>query len=180
MQRHLANPDLRADSRRQLIELLNSTLASALDLSLQAKHAHWNVRGPEFVSFHGLFDDIAERLRHIGDVIAERATALGGIAQGTARLVSKNSQVSEYDLGAVAPQEHVEALAARMSLYAKDLKEAAQTASRLGDLATEDIFIEQLRALDMDTWFLDASSSPAPRAKRDVAEELPSTPPSHH
>jgi DNA-binding ferritin-like protein len=28
-----------------------------------------------------LFDDIADRLRHFVDVMAERATALGGVAQ---------------------------------------------------------------------------------------------------
>ena len=122
MRRHLANPDLPAESRRQLIGLLNDTLASALDLSLQAKHAHWNVRGPEFVSIHKLFDDVADRLRHSADVIAERATALGGTAEGTARLVGKNSHVTEYELDAVTTREHIAALAERMSLYARDLE----------------------------------------------------------
>lgn len=178
--RHVANPDLPADSRRQLIDLLNSCLASAVDLSLQAKHAHWNVRGPEFVSFHELFDDIAGRFRHFADVMAERATALGGVAEGTTRLVSKNSHVTEYDLGAVTTQEHVEALAERMSLYARDLKEAALTASRFGDVATEDIFIEQLRGLDLDTWFLDASRSPQLKQRREATDERPSAPPPPH
>jgi len=179
MRRHLANPDLAADSRRELIGLLNDTLASALDLSMQAKHAHWNVRGPEFVSFHELFDDAANRLRHSADVIAERATALGGTAEGTARLVSKNSHVTEYDLSAVTTDEHVEALAERMSLYARDLKAAALTAARLGDIVTEDILIEQLRGLDMDTWFLDASRPSEREERRKAAEERPSAPPWH-
>jgi len=179
MHRHLANPDLSAEARREIIGLLNDTLASALDLSMQAKHAHWNVRGPEFVSLHELFDDVANRLRHSGDVIAERATALGGTAEGTARLVSKNSHVTEYELDAVTTQEHVEALGERMSLYARDLKEAALTAARLGDIVTEDILIEQLRSLDMDTWFLDASRPFEPRERRKAAEERPSAPPLH-
>ena len=178
--RHIANPDLQADSRRQMIDALNACLASSLDLSLQAKHAHWNVRGAEFLSLHEFFDEIADRLRHFVDVMAERATALGGIAEGTARLVAKNSHVTEYDLSAVTGQEHVQALAERMSSYSRDLKDAALTAARLGDLATEDIFVEQLRALDMDTWFLDASQRPQPKAKREAAEEIPSHAPLHH
>lgn len=145
-----------------MIDVLNSCLASALDLSLQ------------------FFDEIADRLRHFVDVMAERATALGGIAEGTARLVSKHSHVAEYDLSAVTGQEHVRALAEQMSLCSRDLNEAAVTASRLGDLATEDILIEQLRALDMDTWFLDASRPPQPKAKKEVAEEIPSPPPWRH
>jgi starvation-inducible DNA-binding protein len=178
MRPHLANPTLQANSRRELIELLNATLASALDLSMQAKHAHWNIRGPDFLSFHEFFDELAERLHHFADVLAERATALGGTAEGTARLVGKNSRIDEYDLDAVTSAEHVEALTERMSVYAGDLGEAAVTAARLGDLATEDIFVEQLRQLDLDAWFLDASRPVEREPEREAARESP--PPLQH
>ena len=38
--------DLREKTRRAMIELLNQQLADVLDLSFQAKQAHWNVKGP--------------------------------------------------------------------------------------------------------------------------------------
>ncbi len=46
-------------TRREIIELLNRQLADAIDLGLQAKQAHWNVKGPHFVGLHELFDKAA-------------------------------------------------------------------------------------------------------------------------
>jgi starvation-inducible DNA-binding protein len=37
-------------TRREMVELLNQKLADAIDLGLQAKQAHWNVKGPHFVA----------------------------------------------------------------------------------------------------------------------------------
>ena len=42
------------DKREKLVGLLNEHLATAIDLSLQVKQAHWNVRGPHFLAHHEL------------------------------------------------------------------------------------------------------------------------------
>ena len=39
---------LREKVRRAMIDLLNQQLADVLDLGLQTKQAHWNVKGPHF------------------------------------------------------------------------------------------------------------------------------------
>src|SRR5712691_3406551 len=52
--------DLRDKIRRATIDLLNQQLADVLDLGLQAKQAHWNVKGPHFIGLHELFDKVAE------------------------------------------------------------------------------------------------------------------------
>jgi starvation-inducible DNA-binding protein len=67
--------DLSGPTRAQMIDLLNQNLADILDLGMQAKYAHWNVKGPSFIALHELYDTIAEEL-------AERAVKLGGTAQG--------------------------------------------------------------------------------------------------
>ena len=42
--------------RRTAINILmNQRLASAIDLQLQLKQAHWNVKGPNFIGLHELF-----------------------------------------------------------------------------------------------------------------------------
>lgn len=46
-----------------MIGVLNQHLAAALDRYSQAKQAHWNVKGPSFLSLHELFDKVAEELR---------------------------------------------------------------------------------------------------------------------
>jgi starvation-inducible DNA-binding protein len=58
------------------------------DLYSQTKQAHWNVKGEEFYQLHELFDEIAEELVKFMDMVAERATALGGEALGTVRMAA--------------------------------------------------------------------------------------------
>src|SRR5260370_35968961 len=92
-QNNLAEP-----TRRKMIELLNQELSDVLDLGLQAKQAHWNVKGPHFIGLHELFDKVAEELEEFSDGIAERAVELGGVAQGTIQVVAKDTRLKEYPL----------------------------------------------------------------------------------
>jgi starvation-inducible DNA-binding protein len=139
-----------------LIALLNARLADTLDLKLQTKHAHWNVKGPQFQQLHELFDAIATRLEEHSDLIAERITALGGTAHGTARQVAAASTLAEYDLQATAGVEHVRALASRLSHLGAAVRAAIDESTRLGDMSSADLFTEISRAADKDLWFLEA------------------------
>ena len=107
--------DLPEPIRVQMIELLNSCLADMSDMQTQAKHAHWNVKGAQFQPLHELFGQIASRLEQQADDVAERITALGGVAQGTARHVAASSNLPQYDLDAVSGEEHIRALAKRLA-----------------------------------------------------------------
>ena len=84
--------DLSRDARGQMAELLNQQLADVFDLYSQTKQAHWNVKGAQFFSLHELYDKLAAELASYADMIAERATALGGLARGTVRLAASQSQ----------------------------------------------------------------------------------------
>ena len=77
--------DLPERVRRDAISHLNQQLADVVDLHLQAKQAHWNVKGANFFALHELFDAVGEELEELADEIAERAVVLGGTALGTAR-----------------------------------------------------------------------------------------------
>jgi hypothetical protein len=76
MKFHQTRNDLREKTRGVMTDLLNQQLCDALDLGLQAKQAHWNVKGPNFIGLHELFDKVAEELEGFTDDIAERAVAL--------------------------------------------------------------------------------------------------------
>jgi DNA-binding ferritin-like protein len=52
--------------------LLNARLADGIDLQTQTKQAHWNVKGPNFIALHELFDKINEEVEDYVDDIAER------------------------------------------------------------------------------------------------------------
>ena len=148
--------DLREDVRVQTIEILNQTLAATLDLKTQTKQAHWNVKGMDFYQLHKLFDEIATELEEYTDMVAERVTALGGVAMGTARIAARESILPEYALDAVVGVEHVTALADRFGAYAKHLREAIDQTDELGDADTADLYTEVSRTIDKRLWFLEA------------------------
>jgi len=107
---HQTQNDLNEQSRCAMISLLNQQLADVIDLGLQTKQAHWNVKGPHFIGLHELFDKAAEELEEFTDGIAERAMELGGLALGTIQAVSKNSRLTAYPLDLASGQRHVTAL----------------------------------------------------------------------
>ena len=148
--------DLNLKNRQEMIGVLNAQLADTFDMFSFMKHAHWNVKGQQFIALHKLFDEIAtELLAHI-DEIAERATALGGMALGTTRIVSESSQLELYPLTVVDSKETVLVLANRMAQLAANVRSAAKRAEQLDDLDTNDLFIEISRDLDKWLWFLEA------------------------
>jgi starvation-inducible DNA-binding protein len=139
-----------------MIELCNQQLADSFDLYSQTKQAHWNVKGKDFYQLHLLFDSLAaEVLEHV-DLIAERATALGGFATGTARMAAANSTLPEYPTDAVDGPEHVRALVERYAAYAASTRRAIDTATEAEDQSTADMFTEVSRETDKSLWFLEA------------------------
>ena len=87
--------DLSESSRINAIGLLNQRLADCIDLQTQCKQAHWNVKGPSFIALHKLFDEINEEVEDYVDLLAERIVQLGGIAEGTARIVASRSGLQD-------------------------------------------------------------------------------------
>ncbi len=78
MQTYASKIDLPADLRQTMTVLLNRQLADAIDLGLQLKHAHWNVKGPQFIALHELFDKIAEDAEgESGDAVEDLVEAGG-------------------------------------------------------------------------------------------------------
>jgi starvation-inducible DNA-binding protein len=130
--------DLPTEIRSQVVELLNQSLATTLDLKTQIKQAHWNVKGMDFYQLHELFDEMATQIEEYIDMLAERVTALGGLAMGTARIAAQYSEIPEYPYDIVDGKAHVEALADLMAPYAKSLREAIDKTDELGDADTSE------------------------------------------
>ena len=147
--------DLSPSIRSNMIELLNARLADAIDLRLQLKVAHWNVKGPQFIALHEMFDDIVEDADEYVDLIAERAVQLGGVADGTARQVAERSALDEYSATG-GGREHVHAVAEVLAVFGRSAREAIETASDAGDQDTADIFTEVSRGTDKWLWMVEA------------------------
>ena len=148
--------DLAEGTRVKAVELLNSRLADCKDLQTQVKQAHWNVKGPNFIALHELFDKINDDVENYVDEIAERAVQLGGVAEGTARMVARRSSLAEYPASAVDGRSHVEALSSALAAFGKSARKAIGEADNLGDLDTADLFTEVSRGIDKWLWFVEA------------------------
>jgi len=148
--------DIAEASREQLIELLNARLADTFDLYSQLKQAHWNVKGSDFIQLHELYDEIAESVLEYVDTIAERATALGGVALGTTRMAAAASSLDEYPPDAFPGMDTVAAVADRLAAFGASVRAAIESALELDDQGTADLFIEVSRAIDKHLWFVEA------------------------
>jgi len=156
------NNDLSPATRRSIIDILNARLADAIDLQLQAKQAHWNVKGPNFVGLHDLFDRVAAQAREYSDEIAERAVALGGIARGTVQVVSGQSQLREYPLEIGDWRAHVLAMQDALATFGRGARKAIDDAAALNDADTADLFTEISRGADKSLWMVEAHVQDAP------------------
>ena len=150
--------DISQDRRARLNSLMNRRLADAVDLQMQMKQAHWNVKGPHFIGLHELFDQIDEAVESYVDLIAERIVQLGGIAEGTVRVSASRSRLEEYSLIIADGSAHVEAVAKALSAFGHEARQAIDQADELGDADTADIFTEISRGIDQWLWFVEAHS----------------------
>src|SRR6266566_4096193 len=150
--------DITPDRRSELNSLMNQRLADAVDLQMQMKQAHWNVKGPHFIGLHELFDKIDEAVESYVDLIAERIVQLGGIAEGTVRMAAERSRLEEYPLIIADGQAHVEAVSKALSTFGHEARKTIAQADELEDADTADIFTEISRGIDKWLWFVEAHS----------------------
>ena len=153
---HPTKNDLPEQKRKQVIEILAQRLADCADLQLQAKQAHWNVKGPSFIALHELFDKVADTAEESVDLIAERIVQLGGVAEGTVRVAAERSTLAEYPLKISAGADHVDALSSALAAFGKLVRSAIDQTAELGDIDTSDLFTEVSRGIDKQLWFVEA------------------------
>lgn len=144
------------DTRREVSVLLNQRLAECVDLETQCKQAHWNVKGPNFIGLHELFDQVHEAIDGYADLIAERIVQLGGFAEGTARIAADRSTLLDYPLGIASGNLHVAALSDALAEFGRVVRMGIDEMDALHDLGSADVLTEISRGLDKWLWFVEA------------------------
>lgn len=153
--------DLPKQSRIETIDLVNKRLADAIDLHMQMKQAHWNVKGPNFIGLHKLFDEIHASTGEYVDTIAERAVQLGGVAEGTVRISAERTLLPEYPQGIAEGPAHVNAVSIALAAFGHEVRQSIDEADELNDADTADIFTEVSRGVDKWLWFVEAHAQAA-------------------
>jgi starvation-inducible DNA-binding protein len=151
---------LPALTRAQSVDLLNLHLAAIIDLRNQAKQAHWNVRGPNFIAIHKLFDRVAKQIDAYTDMIAERLAGLGGTAQGSVQHAASTSFLIPYPLGVADTAKHIFAIAGALAAFGQSTREAITKCADNGDADTADLLTEVSRGIDLQLWLVESHTSP--------------------
>lgn len=153
---HKTSIDLKPKTRETIIRILTVNLANAIDLGLQAKLAHWNVRGPNFIGLHELFDKVAEMASEHADLIAERIGQLGGAAHANLPSIAKKSQLAGFSNSLSKEKEITKALVKALAAFAKTARQAIDDTDDADDEVTSDLMTQVTRETDKMLWFVEA------------------------
>lgn len=142
--------------RETVARELSKVLADSYAIYLKTHGYHWNVRGPEFFSLHGLFqqqyneiwaalDDIAERIRALGELAPQSASAFGNLTS----ISDGHPDKSANEMMAELIRDH--------GVVIKTARAALEAADEAGDEATVDLMTQRLAAHEKAAWMLRSS-----------------------
>lgn len=142
--------------KNKLIDVLNSVLAEAIDLQMQCRQAHWNVRGKNFIALHEFFGRLYTELSVDIDEIAERTAGLGGTAYGSKEEVSGVSGLPKYPVDISSGSDHIQNLAKSFAAHSKSLKKAIEEADDADDDVTEDLLTTICGNMEKRLWLIES------------------------
>ncbi len=148
--------DLAESIRKKIVKFLNENLVDSVHLSIQAKQAHWNVKGLNFLQFHELFDKLYDASSEWSDLLAERVVQLGGVAESNLESVARRTRLPSYNQDLCDGIEHVLALSNSLAMFGQQIRKAIDSATKIGDAGTADIFTEISRSSDKYLWILES------------------------
>ena len=143
-------------TNKNLLNSLKIALADSYVLYLKTQNYHWNVTGPNFKSFHLMFEEQYNDLFAAVDIIAERIRALGAKAPGTyAKYISlTNLKEGDEELDA---SSMVKDLANSQDIIVNSLTDTLKEAQNIGDEVTAGIITDRLEIHQKNAWMLKSS-----------------------
>ena len=164
---HHTRNDTQSNAKAVAIETLQSRLSDGIDLALDIKQAHWNLKGPSFIGVHLMLDGFRDEVDGYNDKMAERIMQLGGSASGTVEAVAAKTSLAAYPLDTYAIADHLAALIDRYAVYGNAVRADIVGTDEAGDADTSDLLTEVSRGLDKQLWFLEAHVQEPTGAMRD-------------
>lgn len=140
-------------SKAQVVENLESLLASSYTLYTKTHNYHWNVTGPMFTSLHTLFETHYTELALAVDEIAERIRTLGAFAPGSYSAFMKLSCIEE-ETGHPTAETMIRNLVSDQDKVASLCKALIKTAEAADDQASADLGTRRLEIHEKNQWML--------------------------
>ncbi|MGW9629287.1 Dps family protein [Agromyces sp. NPDC055520] len=147
------NAGANADVAAGVAQFLTPVVQELVALGVNAKQAHWHVRGVNFIAVHELLDVVVAHAQEWTDLAAERVVALGLPVDGRLKSVAEKSGAVNPKLGFQPYDEAIADVVAQIDIAAAKVAEAIDGLAEL-DPVSQDIVIEIRQGLDKDRWFL--------------------------
>lgn len=147
---------LQEASRVEIVRALQPIQTGCVELYLQLKNAHWNVRGNAFGSLHGIFDEAAANALQFTDELAERMAILGGEPIATVQKIAAVPQLADAPSGMKNQEEFVRLVVDRMSYFTGLIRDSLVIFERNADPVTNDVCLRGLANLEKKLWMLES------------------------
>ncbi len=158
MEKDSVKVNLGLRDREKIGNVLHKLLASTYALYLKTQNYHWNVTGPQFQTFHLLFQSHYEELAEAIDEMAERMRALGYFPEGSFRAFSKLSFIEEVE-GRVEAMQMISSLLNDHETLICYIRENLPFIEKLEDGATADFLNKRLAVHEKTSWMLRSTIS---------------------
>lgn len=134
---------------------LQGALVDLIDLSLQAKQAHWNLIGTNFRSIHLQLDEVVTIARDHMDTLAERAIAVGVNPDGRVGTVAKHSENTQFANGYLKDGAVVDGMVMLLASIIRRFRHWIDETEK-SDRVTQDLFIKAAQELEKQHWMFQA------------------------
>lgn len=139
--------------RNDVVQELSKVLADSFALYLKTHGYHWNVRGPEFFSYHTLLEEQYREIWAALDTIAERIRALGEFAPQAHSAFANLTSIKDGDPENDAPTMLKELMKDQETVIAT-CRAALTVADDEGDDVSVDLLTQRLAAHEKAAWML--------------------------
>ena len=146
-----AHRELLGEDGIKVVEALQASLPTLIDVALVAKQLHWNLRGSRFKSLHEQLDELIDDVRLDSDAVAERITTLGEAADGRSSTVAQDSGLAALQPGFLGIDETVETMCDALVVAIKGLRDGQKKTADI-DPVTEDLLIGMAASLEKHLW----------------------------
>lgn len=151
----LATPnDLSEKGRQKIADSINLLIADAFSLYVKTKNFHWHVSGSHFRDYHLLFDEQADQIFAMIDVLAERIRKLGKTTIRSIGHISRLQNVKDNEEDFVDPEDMLEFLLKDNQDFAKRMRAAHKICEDNNDIATTSVLEIFIDETERRTWFL--------------------------
>jgi len=135
-------------------ELLQPVLVDLIALTLNAKQAHWHIRGSNFTPIHEQLDALVDDSRRFSDAVAERVVTLGAAVDGRPQAVA-GASVTPGNSGFAAGEEVLAKVVEQLDDVIGNARGTLEPLDEV-DLVTQDLIIETVGELEKHRWMFAA------------------------